>query len=288
MAISTARSLLKSVRIDGRCRAASAQPGRLGPFGECLVAVVAPEHVGCVAGLERRTGEQQVEIAVVVVIDKRDSGRLVARRQAGFRRHVLELSLAQIAEQQHLVVERDGQIVQVVAIVVANGAGNGVASMPLSPAAAASTSSKLAIVVAMQHANRLRPGLHQHQVHLSGAGHVEHAGATVCRCCTLVSCGHRLCHQLHGNHRVLPGFRLFNRRDRRVVTLLSVGQADGRGDLGAGQVLKALEVLLRFRRLARCAAARAPVANSAEACRGLIASACLKISMALSNCFISP
>ena len=41
------------------------------------------------------------------------------------------------------------------------------------------------------------------------------------------------------------GLRLFDGRDGGVVALLAVGESDGGGDLGAGHVLKELEVLFR-------------------------------------------
>ncbi len=61
---------------------------------------------------------------------------------------------------------------------------------------------------------------------------------------------HRLQFEVHRNHLALAGLRLFDRCDCRVVALLAVGQADGGGDLGAGEVLEELEVLLGFGRVA--------------------------------------
>ena len=55
---------------------------------------------------------------------------------------------------------------------------------------------------------------------------------------------------MHGDHGLLDGLRLLDGRDRRIVPLLAIGQANGRGDLGAGQVLEDLEVLLGFGRVA--------------------------------------
>ena len=126
---------------------------------------------------ERRAGQKQIQIAIVVVVHKRDARGLIARRNARLRRHIFELPMAQIAKQQHAIVQRDSQIVQI----------RRRRSRPLrrprrgrsafSPAAAASKSSKLPSPRSMQHANRLRARLHQHQVHLPRAGHVHHAGA---------------------------------------------------------------------------------------------------------------
>ena len=51
-------------------------------------------------------------------------------------------------------------------------------------------------------------------------------------------------HQLHRDHRLPPRFRLLNRRHSRIAPLLPVGQPDGRANLGRGQVLKSVEMLL--------------------------------------------
>ena len=103
---------MKSVRI-----AAAVVPLPPSPVGSVhSVNVLSPllrhSTFGASPGFKRRARQKQIQIAIVVVIDERDAGRLVARREPGFRRHVLELAVAQVAKQQHPVVERDGQVVQ--------------------------------------------------------------------------------------------------------------------------------------------------------------------------------
>src|SRR5580692_392981 len=55
------------------CRSTSAESSRLSLFGERSVAIVAPEHIGRVARLQTRAGKQQIEIAIVIVVDKGDA-----------------------------------------------------------------------------------------------------------------------------------------------------------------------------------------------------------------------
>ena len=100
----------------------------------------------------------------------------VARSKPGLGGHVHELAVAEIAEEQHRIVQRNGEIVQPVAVEVAHGAGHGVAG-GLEAGGCGVQVFKAAVVAAVQHANGLRAGLHQHQVHAARAGHVHHAGA---------------------------------------------------------------------------------------------------------------
>ncbi len=73
--------------------------------------------------------------------------------------------MAEVAKEQHAIVERNGQIVQAIAVVVAHGAGHRMA-VGLQPCACRIQIFKAAVAFAVQHANRLRARLHQHQVHL--------------------------------------------------------------------------------------------------------------------------
>ena len=52
-------------------------------------------------------------------------GGMVARGKAGLGSHILKLAVAEIPEEQDLIVEGHGKVVEVVAVVVANGAGDG-------------------------------------------------------------------------------------------------------------------------------------------------------------------
>ena len=61
----------------------------------------------------------------MVIIHKRDPARPVLGREPSLRRHVLKLALAQIPKQQYRVVQRNGQIVQSIAVIVAHRAGYG-------------------------------------------------------------------------------------------------------------------------------------------------------------------
>ena len=64
---------------------------------------------------------EQVEIAVVVVIHQRHARRLIQRRDANLRRHVRELPATIVVKQHHAIAERDGKIVLAVVVVVADG-----------------------------------------------------------------------------------------------------------------------------------------------------------------------
>ena len=176
-------AVVVEIRKNGRgCHAAAAQSGWFSPLGKGLIAVVAPQNIRRAASLNRRPGQQQIEIAVVIVVHKRNPGGPVARPEAGFGGHVLKLSLAQIAKQQYRVVEGHGQIVEAVAVIVAHGAGHGV-PLCLQPRRRCVDFFKRAVCVAVQNAYGLLARLHQHQVHASGAGRVHHAGpAGGCEC----------------------------------------------------------------------------------------------------------
>ncbi len=100
----------------------------------------------------------------------------------------------------------------------------------------------------MQQANGVLAGLHEHQIHLAGAGYVEHAGAAGGGRSGFVN--HWLGGELHGDQGGVGGLGLFDGRDGRIVAFLSIGQPNGRRDLGAGQMLECLEVLFGFRRVA--------------------------------------
>ncbi len=83
-----------------------------------------------------------------------------------FGRHILKLALPEIAKQEHSVVKRDGKVVEPIAIVVAHGAGHGVAACFQAGSRCVQVF-KAAVAAIVQHANGLCARLHQHQVHLA-------------------------------------------------------------------------------------------------------------------------
>src|SRR5580692_8888812 len=142
----------------------ASKSSRLGPFGEGLVAVVAPENVGRTAGIERGAGQKQIKVAVMVVVDKRDPGGAVLRRKACFSSHVLKLAVSEVAKEKNRIIERHSEVVEAVAIVVADSAGHS-AARSLQTRCRCIRIFKASVSLGMEHANRLWPILHQHEVH---------------------------------------------------------------------------------------------------------------------------
>lgn len=63
----------------------------------------------------------------MIVVDECDASGLVSRNDVRSRCHILELAVAEIAKQQHAIIHGNGEIVQFVAVVIAYGAGDGMA-----------------------------------------------------------------------------------------------------------------------------------------------------------------
>src|SRR5207302_505762 len=129
---------------DGRVPgpAAAAETGAVGNVGEGPVAIVAVENieflgsghegsevglalVGPCRGVEdvggpmRRVGEKQIEIAVVVVIEKHRGLRVTDVAQPGFRRDVFEGAVARVAVQgvRPVLVEKVDVLVAIVVVI---------------------------------------------------------------------------------------------------------------------------------------------------------------------------
>ena len=122
------RAVIIEVRQDRRLRLpVPAQTRRFRPFGKRLVPIIPPQNIRRTGLFQWRASQKQIQIAIVVIIHKRNSCRPILCLQASFCSHILELALAQIAKQQHLVAQRDGEIVQSIAIEIAYRAGDSMA-----------------------------------------------------------------------------------------------------------------------------------------------------------------
>ena len=126
------------------------------------------------ARLKRRAGQQQIQIAVVVVIHKRNPRRPIARRQSSLSCHILKLALPRLRNSSTASSSATARSFNPSPSKSPTAQATAW-PWPSAPRAAASTSSKLPSPCCLQHANRLRAVLHQHQVHPPCAGHVHHA-----------------------------------------------------------------------------------------------------------------
>ena len=115
------------VQVGKRCRNRRAFPSKsrlCGPVGKGLVPVVAPQHVGIRPGLcifsVWLPGDEQIEIAIMVVIDKRQSGGMVEGPNANFFGDIRKLSMPQISEQNDAVREGHCQIGKSVVVEIAH------------------------------------------------------------------------------------------------------------------------------------------------------------------------
>src|ERR1019366_1375936 len=99
--------------------------------------------------------QQQVQITVVVVVDEGDAGGPVLRGEAGGGSHVLKFAFAQIAEEQHAIFQRNGEIVEAITIEVANSAGDGV-TRSFESGSVGIEVRKRAVAVRTKHTNGMR------------------------------------------------------------------------------------------------------------------------------------
>src|SRR5262249_23221309 len=102
---------------------------------------------------------KQVQIAVVVVIDKRGPGGPSRSPHAGLRRDVRKRSVAVVLEKVILSQAGYKQVVKAVVVVIANGATHAPSDVP-NPHLVRDVREGAVTVVVIQGALRFRAGLH--------------------------------------------------------------------------------------------------------------------------------
>ena len=150
------------------------------PVGECPIAVVAPEHVAARRLRRARlAGNEQIEIAVVIEINKRQTGRTIDRHNAGGLGYIGELAAPEIAKQQHAVTECHGQIVPAIIVEIADRTRNAGATC-VETCLLGRKLLPVTIPDIVVHADGVLSVTHHHQIEMAIAGYIQHADATTC------------------------------------------------------------------------------------------------------------
>ncbi len=235
---------------EHRCpRAASSpQPGRLGPLGERLIAVVPPQHVRATrpSAVAPRTGDEQIEIAIMVVVDKGQACRVVELPDSNLLRNVGKRAIATIAIKQHAVAHGNRQVGMAVVIEVAHRT-NHRAPAGNEPATLRRTSFKASLREMMVVADRTASLVQHNQIGPAMPLEIEQTHSSASFGSSAVGRRQRLCNgrQRHAGERQRNHgpCRWQCRPDllgKRVDTLVPVGLRQRCGELIASDLLEAL------------------------------------------------
>ena len=219
--------------------AGAAEAGLFRPVGEGLVAVVAPEDVGASA-VGGCAGDEEVEVAVVVVVDEDEVGGAIGRGDSGFFGDVGELAVAEIAEEEDAVAHGEGEVGEAVVVEVARGAGYAV-SADGEAGLVGGERIEAARGGAAIGADGVGAVAHDDEAEVAAAVHVDEACARVRGCGILVARALPRFREGDGNHGT--GFEgasggIFGAAE---AALFAVVVREGRGELGVGDLAEAIE-----------------------------------------------
>src|SRR5437660_7354618 len=103
-------------------RGVTGKTERNGDICECVVSIVTPNYIfACFAA-----GYKEIEVAIMVVVNKHDGQRLSLGMDADTLRYVLERAVALIMKEQDPIIGCNGQVGVTIIIVIGSGAGDGV------------------------------------------------------------------------------------------------------------------------------------------------------------------
>jgi len=219
-------------------------------IGKGRVAVVPPHDIGAgFSPVDRPSRHEQIQIAVVIEVHKRQPYGIVLLRDAHLRRHVLEMSATEVVIEDDAPAavrptDHDGQIRLAVVVVIADRAGHAHAA-GIEASLARGNQLERPIVEVFIDRNGMVPVRHRDQILRTRSEDVHHASATASPRWSRKRLGLEF-HRNH-RHRCLCGESHFFHR--RKMPAVAVAERQRRGDFRVHQVLELCHFGVRRLRL---------------------------------------